>query len=178
MQALATGRLRLEPLRVADAQGMFEVLSDLAIYRYLDYPPPSSIEHLQGVYAKLESRRSPDQSELWLNWVVRLQDEQPIGYVQATVVANTSAWVGYVLSSEYWGFGYATEATRCMVEHLTVAYGVTRFRATVEVDNRSSLRLLEKLAFRPASSEESAGHELTATERLFVLESAWARNAL
>jgi ribosomal-protein-alanine N-acetyltransferase len=168
MQTLAAGQLVLEPLTVAHAAAMFEVLADAEIYRYLDHPPPPSLEHLRNVYAKLETRGSPDGSQVWLNWVIRLPGQPPVGYVQATVIAPGSAWVAYVLSSRQWGRGYAHTATRAMVEHLATAYGVGRYLATVEVENQRSIRLLERLAFRPATSHEANGHSLTETERLFV----------
>lgn len=99
MQTIVTTELTLEPLRTSHAEEMFEVLGDEAIYRYLDYSPPSSVEHLRGVYAKLEARRSPDGSEAWLNWVIRPQGESLVGYVQATVAAGRSAHVAYVLQA-------------------------------------------------------------------------------
>ena len=60
MQTITVAKLVLEPLTVADADTMFGVLSDPQIYRYLDYGPPPSVEHLREVYTKLESRKSPD----------------------------------------------------------------------------------------------------------------------
>ena len=170
MQTITTAELVLEPLTVAHAQAMFEVLADPEIYHYLDYPPPPSAEHLRTVYARVEARQSPDGQQTWLNWVVRPQGgPAPVGYVQATVVSTGDvASIGYVLSSRHWGHGYAYGAVQAMLEHLPMAYGVRRFLATVEVENRRSIRLLERLAFRPATESEIAGHELSATERLFV----------
>lgn len=162
MQAITTARLVLEPLTAAHAEAMFEVLADLEIYRYLDYSPAPSVEHLRTVYSRLEARQSSDGSQVWLNWVVRPQQQAPIGYVQATIVSPNSAWIAYVLSSRQWGRGYAYEAALAMVERLASAYGVSRFLATVEAENGRSIRLLEGLAFRPATADETAGHELSA----------------
>lgn len=172
VQTLAAGDLALEPLTVAHAEAMFEVLSDPKLYRYLDYPPPPSVEHLRGVYARLEGRKSPDGSQLWLNWVVRPKDQSPIGYVQATVVSDRTAWVAYVFSSKHWGHGYATRATRAVVEHLAAEYGVAHYLATVEAENQPSIRLLERLGFHPATTQEAEGHTLSPTERLFAMESS------
>lgn len=171
MQSLRTARLLLEPLVVADAPAMFQVLSDARVHRYLDQPPPPSLDHLRQVYARLEARRPPDdENVLWLNWVIRPHGQEPIGFVQATVPSPPSAWVAYLLGSAYQGRGYATEAARAMVEHLRLVYGVSCCRATVEVENRSSIRLLERLGFQPATPRESARHKLSATELLFVRE--------
>ena len=63
-----------------------------------------------------------------------------------------------------------------MLEHLASAYGTERFLASVEVDNRPSVRLLEALAFRQATAGERQGHDLTETERLFVRVPGSAQN--
>ncbi|MCE9658458.1 MAG: GNAT family N-acetyltransferase [Burkholderiales bacterium] len=168
MRSLETAGLLLEPLTVAHAEAMFEVLSDPALYRYLDDPPPTGVEPLRERYARLERRASADGRQRWLNWVVREPGEPPLGYVQATVLEDGSAWVAYLLASRQWGRGLATRATAAMLEHLAADYGVSRWLAIVEVENLRSIRLLERLGFRAMSADEAAGHEPTATERLFV----------
>lgn len=168
MQAIEAGSLALEPLVVAHAEAMFELLSDPEIHCYLDHPPPPSVEHLRGVYERLESSQSPDGRQRWLNWVIRSPAGALLGYVQATVTRQGHAWVAYILSKEHWGLGHAGTAMRAMLEHLKIAYGAHRFLATVEADNHRSIRLLERLDFRPATVNELEGHELSATERLFV----------
>jgi ribosomal-protein-alanine N-acetyltransferase len=177
MQAITTARLVLEPLTVGHANDMFELLSDSALYRYLDYPTPASLEHLRSVYSRLEGGKSPDGSQLWLNWVVRLHGHIPLGYVQATV-ADQTAWVAYVLSRKHWGCGYAEEATRAMLEHLASFYGVVRYQASVESENQRSIRLLERLAFHTATAAEQEGHDFSKTERLFIGYSSSTQNVL
>lgn len=168
MQTIVTPELTLEPLHTRHAEAMFEVLCDPAIYEYLDYSSPLSVEHLRDVYARLEARRSPDGSEAWLNWVIRPRDRPLVGYVQATVASNRSAHVAYVLASRYWGQGYAQRAMDAMLEHLAVAHGVERCLATVEVGNQRSVRLLERLAFSPAAARDLQRHHLSTTERMFM----------
>lgn len=168
MQAIVTSELALEPLCAAHAEAMFELLSDAEIYRYLDYPPPPSVEYLRNVYAQLEARKSPDGAEAWLNWVVRPHGHPLVGYVQATVAANRRAHVAYVLGSQHWGHGYARKAMLAMLPHLTTAYGVARSLATVERENRRSIRLLERLGFQLASVPELQAHRLSPTERMYV----------
>ena len=142
MLSVRTAQLLLEPLTIAHAPAMFALLSDPAIYTYLDYGPPASLEHLQGVYAQLETRHSPDGLEEWLNWIVI--HDVPVGIVQATIYADGSANVAYVFGSAHWGHGYAREAVEAMLEHL----GDRTFFATVEEDNARSIALLERLGFR------------------------------
>ena len=168
MQALAAGELVLEPLVPGHAEAMFEVLGDPELYRYLDHPPPPSVEHLRDVYAGVETRMSPDASQAWLNWVVRRPGQPLLGYVQATVLPDHMAWVGYVFSVRHWGRGHATHAVRAMLEHVARDYGVSRFLASVEAANQRSIRLLERLGFHEAGAPEAQAHALSDTERLFV----------
>jgi RimJ/RimL family protein N-acetyltransferase len=178
MQALAAGDLVLEPLVAAHAEAMFEVLTEPGLYRYLDYPPPPTVEHLAGVYARLEARQSPDGGERWLNWIVRSDGRRPVGYVQATVPSSGIAWIGYVFSKKHWGKGYATRAVQAMLEHLATEYRVSRFLARVEAENAASIRLLARVGFRAATGTELEGHALSRTERLFISGPSTARNAL
>lgn len=168
MKALATPELMLEPLVPADAEAMFEVLGDPQLYRHLDERAPPSVDHLRRLYTRLESRLSPDASQVWLNWVVRRPGLPPLGYVQATVMLNHTAWVGYVFSAQHWGRGYATQAGQTLLEHLSSDYGVRRVLARVEAANLRSIRLLQRLAFRQAEGQDLEGHGLSPSERLFV----------
>lgn len=110
----------------------------------------------------------PDGSEVWLNWVVHPPGLPAVGYVQATVMLNHTAWVGCVFSARHRGRGYATQAVQAMLEHVACACGVSRFLASVEAKNQSSIRLLGRLCFREASGQELTAHGLAPTERLFV----------
>jgi len=178
MQVLVAGNLVLEPLVAAHAEAMFEILTEPELYRYLDYPPPPTLEHLAGVYARLEARKSPDGGQHWLNWVVGPLGQPPVGYVQATVTLSGIAWIGYVFSKKHWGKGYATHAVQAMLDHLPMEYGVSRFHATVEAENTASFRLLARVGFRAATELELEGHELSQTELLFIRQSSGEHNAL
>jgi RimJ/RimL family protein N-acetyltransferase len=165
--------LRLEPLQRQHAAALFPLLSDPLLYTHLDYGPPPSLAHLENLYQRLEARRSPDGAETWLNWAV--MDERHgagIGYVQATVIAGGRAWVAYVLGRAHWGRGHGRASTAAMIEHLAREYGVMQCLACAERANRRSLALLESLGFRPASPDEAAKHELSASEVLYLRSTA------
>lgn len=168
MQTLTTDRLVLEPLVVAHAAAMFDVLQDTSVFAYTDGGPPGSIAELEGRYARLATRVSPDGRQRWLNWIVVEVAYGPIGYVQATIAAEGRVWVAYVVEGARRGRGFATEAMRAMLASLDDEPAVRLFMASVEVDNAASIRLLERLGFRPPHDAEAAGIALTSTERLFV----------
>jgi RimJ/RimL family protein N-acetyltransferase len=137
----------LEPQTVEHASQLFAILDDPRLYDFLDEPPPASEEALRDRLAALQSRRSPDGSERWLNWIARSSDGTLVGYVQATVAANGEADIAFVIGRPYWGRGYGFAASAAMLQKLSSRYAVTRVRATVDPANARSLRLLSKLGF-------------------------------
>ena len=163
MQALHTPRLLLEPLVATHADALYPLLADARMAEFLDHGPPASLPALRERYGRLESRRSGDGREHWLNWALLLRDDDAvadtrgaIGAVQATVQEDGRAWVAYEVGCAWWGRGIATEATRAMLDHLAQHYAVTQCLATVDARNERSWRLLERLGFRHADAHDAA----------------------
>lgn len=152
MRTIQLGVLALEPQTAAHAAEMFEVLGDPAIYEF-ENAPPASLEWLRTRFEKLESRRSGDGREQWLNWVIRVPPAELIGYVQATVRMDGSAGIAYELCSAYWGRGLARAAVAAMMDELATQYRVTLFTAVAKRPNFRSTRLLERLGFTPGSEK-------------------------
>lgn len=156
MRTLRAGDLVLEPQVEAHAAEMFAVLSDPAIYEF-ENEPPASEAWLAERFRRLETRRSPDGRERWLNWVVRLPSGEAAGYVQATVRPGELAQVAYVFASRHWGRGLASAAVRAMLEEVRLAHGVAWFYATLQRANVRSRRLLERLGFAEAAGAPPRG---------------------
>ncbi len=169
MHVIEAGSLTLEPQTAAHAEEMFAVLSDPAIYEYENEPPPS-LEWLRVRFTQLESRRSADGQEQWLNWVIRLPTSELIGYVQATVDADGRAAIAYELSSAYWGRGLARQAVQAMISELVQRYQVDNLTAVFKRNNFRSMRLLERLGFSPASAERHRKHQVEPGELLMQRE--------
>lgn len=147
MLPLRTNRLLLEPQTAAHAAEMFAVLSDPAIYQF-ENEPPASLAALEDRYRRLESRRSADGRELWLNWVARsVERGDALGYVQATIRADSTALIAYEFGSAHWGRGWAREAVEAMLDEIVRAYGAAMAGAVFKKANFRSRRLLQRLGF-------------------------------
>jgi [ribosomal protein S5]-alanine N-acetyltransferase len=170
MQSLVTSRLRLEPLVIAHADALYPMLCDPRQLEYLDHDAPASLDALRERHRKLESRRSADGREHWLNWAIVMcgSDAKAIGFVQATVQHDHRAWVAYQVIHARWGQGIATEATRAMVEHLRKHYAVTQCMATVDRRNERSWRLLERLGFVRADTAQAVAMQVQAGDWLYL----------
>jgi RimJ/RimL family protein N-acetyltransferase len=166
MRVIEAAGLALEPQVAAHAEAMFAVLSDSAIYEY-ENAPPASVDALRERYRKLETRRSGDGSEQWLNWVVRLPEGELAGYVQATVYPHRhDSDIAYEFASRYWGRGLARTAVEAMVGELAAQYDVRALSAILKRTNERSRRFLERLGFALASPERHRPRKVDADELL------------
>jgi hypothetical protein len=84
---LATPRPLLEPLTTAHTAELLPVLADPALHAVTGGTPPTADE-LRARHARPVAGISPDGSQGWLTWVLRLRDTGAVaGSVQATVAA-------------------------------------------------------------------------------------------
>ncbi len=158
----STERLLFEPLSAEHAPLLFHALDDDRIYRYVPTPHAVSIGELKDYFGKLVQGPGEDQSQIWLNWALRLSASGVyIGTLQATVLADREAWIGYMISSAFWGQGYASEAVAWLIEELVRRAGVSSVRASVDLRNRRSSRLLRRMGFLKESTESSELHGQT-----------------
>ncbi len=140
--------MRLEPLMESHAPALFPLLRDQALWEFTDEAPPESLVALRARYRRIESRRSADGTQLWLNWAVALYDGTVMGFVQATVPANrTPVEIAYVLGRQFWSHGYAYEAVSAMIASIEESLGFVEFMATVDCRNVASGRVLARLGF-------------------------------
>jgi RimJ/RimL family protein N-acetyltransferase len=156
----------LEPRTMAHAEELFPVLAEPALYEFIDESPPESVAALRQKLARSETRRSPDGSEHWLNWVVRDESRKIAGYVQATVAANLETNVAYAIGSAFWGRGIASEAVARMLELVSAEHAVKQFFVVADRRNVKSIRLAERLGFAEAMPETALRKGIAVTDIL------------
>lgn len=119
-EAISTGRLDLLPLLVEHAEEMAAVLSDPALHTFIG-GTPATARALRERYQRLTAG-SGDPAVSWLNWVIRLRDEDRLtGTVQATVGPTDEgpvAEIAWMVGTPWQGRGIATEAARGLVDWL------------------------------------------------------------
>jgi ribosomal-protein-alanine N-acetyltransferase len=157
MRTVMASHCQLVPQIATHAPEMYRVLSDPAIYEF-ENEPPRSLEQLSIRFAKLETRASPDGTEQWLNWVIRLPDGHLAGYVQATVLPTGVAFIAYELNSRYWRKGIGSSAVRAMMAELSASYGVHTFVAVLKAANFRSEALLQHLGFAHGDADQQAAY--------------------
>jgi RimJ/RimL family protein N-acetyltransferase len=153
---LVTSRLMLTPLEFDDAPDMTEVLDDPALYAHTGGSPPT-VEDLQRRYRRQLEGPWPD-GQTWLNWVVRLSPEEPIGYVQATITER-EADLAWVISTDHQRQGYASEATGAVAAWLG-RRGIRRLTAHVAPGHTGSERVAARVGMKPSGDVDDAGEQI------------------
>jgi RimJ/RimL family protein N-acetyltransferase len=157
-EAISSPRLTLTPLADTDAVEMVEVLSNPSLYEFTGGEPPT-LSSLTELYA-FQTAGSPREDEIWHNWVMRLEDSA-IGYVQATVIANT-AEMAWVVGVPWQGRGYATEAGRSMMEWLAQREA-TQFTAHIHPEHEASQAVARALGLEATGVLDDEGEMIWAS---------------
>lgn len=145
---LSTERLILRPLNTNDKQAIFEYHSNAECNKYQGWIPKtlSDVEQFIGKLAPI-----PNQVDTWFQLaIIEKESEKLIGDVGIHFIGNENKQVGlgYTLAQKYQGLGFANEAITRTIDYLFLDLKKHRITASVDPNNISSIRLLEKLGFR------------------------------
>lgn len=157
MKTLNANGMILEPLTAAHTDEVFPILRDIRIYEFIPDEPPESLELLRDRYIFLESAKSPDGKEYWLNWIVYLiGPHKPIGTVQATVRPGKSADIAFIIVPDCWNQKFGRLATAAMLDYIFEEFELNSAVANVDTRNSRSQRMVEALGFDRVRKIEDA----------------------
>jgi RimJ/RimL family protein N-acetyltransferase len=153
---ITSARLRIDSLRVEDADEMVAVLGDERLHEFTG-GRPATLAELRTHYARLLAG-SPRTDEVWLNWIVRRRsDSQPVGTVQATLRdGGKTALVAWVIGVDWQKQGLASEAARALVDCLR-EHRVHQFVARIHPAHVASGAVAARAGLEP--TEEEIGGE-------------------
>lgn len=115
------------------------------------------------------SLRHPEQREWYAIWMIERKDGTHVGDLCFKGLdANGVTEIGYGISDEYQGQGYATEAVKAAVAWAFRQSGVTAVEAETEPDNKASQRVLEKCGFVRSGKMGAEGPRFTIKKYRFV----------
>ena len=139
MNDLKTERLVIRKFKEADAQDLYEYLSDEEVVRFEPYKPFSRKD------AHREARkRTEDETFL----AVCLHKGKLIGNLYFAKGAFDTWKAGYVFNRNYWGRGYATESLKAIMKYAFKNLSAHRIVAMCDPRNTKSWRLLERIGMR------------------------------
>jgi RimJ/RimL family protein N-acetyltransferase len=146
---LETSRLVLKPICIADAPFVFAYRSEAIVNRYQGWIPSS----LADVYEFIDSwvAKQINLPDSWFQLVINLKNSgELIGDVGIHFLKDKYSEVelGITLAEAHHGKGYASEALRVVINFLSDEHGKTRFCASIDPRNESSIKLFSRLGFK------------------------------
>jgi ribosomal-protein-alanine N-acetyltransferase len=140
---IETDRLSIRPLVANDAEELHELYSDPGAMQYLDSELPSSVDESRSwVQTKIDLFERDDGMSLWA--LVERESGAVIGDVglQWEDYDGVVVDLGCRLIARHWGKGYASEASRAVLEAGFRDLSVDRICAATHVENERAHRVL------------------------------------
>jgi RimJ/RimL family protein N-acetyltransferase len=146
---LTTERLILREFKEDDWRAVLAYQRDPLYLRYYDWEErsPKAVQNFVQMFIAHQQRRPRIKFQL----AITLKDtKQLIGNcgIRKEEIEATEADIGYELSPQHWGHGYATEAAQAIVEFGFRELRLHRIWAECNADNIGSARVLEKVGMQ------------------------------
>jgi [ribosomal protein S5]-alanine N-acetyltransferase len=152
---IETERLILREFRASDEPDIHEYASDPEVVRFMEWGPNSREMTRSALRGWLKEQELGLEDSVTL--AIELKSEgRLIGTIRIAVKdeRNRAADFGYSLNRRYWGSGYATEATRALLDTAFRRLDIHRMFATCDTRNIASYRVMEKLGMRREATFE------------------------
>ena len=166
MTTITTDRLILRPLTLDDAEAAFEWTGDERVAKYMIYSTHESVETTK------EWLRSINTSDTVFEFgFVRRSDDKLIGSGGIRLKEDGFWEFGYNFRYDCWGMGYATEASKAMIELVRSRYGEVRFKAECAAENTASAHVIEKCGLHFGGFGEYQSYDGKKTFKAKIYES-------
>lgn len=143
---LETNRLFLRRMTNADVENVFAMRSDKDVMQFI---------------RPIQTKKS--ETECWIKLVSSRWEKEKIGFcaIIEKSTKNFAGWcglwrlketgeteVGYALLKEFWGKGYAVEASEAFLQYGFEELNIEKIVAVADPENRNSRRVMEKIGMK------------------------------
>ena len=147
LPTLDAERLHVRWLTAADVPALFAVFSDPEVVKFWSRPALRNEAEAMQLLAQIHSRFA--EGALY-QWGIALKSDD--GVIGTCTLADVNrdhmrAEIGFALGRAHWGRGYATEATRVLLDFAFDTLRLRRIEADVDPHNHRSARCLERFGF-------------------------------
>ena len=157
---MQTDRLDLRRLEQRDAPALFALYSHTESMRFMPTLPHTSVDE---THAFLTQQLSMPGGH---DWAICLKGEDEAIGVVNFLGGTRLPGMGYTLHPDHWGQGYTAEACRPVLDYGFTELGYDRVELWINEENGASIRVAEKLGFRPKGrlaqkyAHETAHHHM------------------
>jgi ribosomal-protein-alanine N-acetyltransferase len=141
-EKIETERLILQRLRYEDAEEIFYTYaSKPEVTKFMAWPTHRSVDDTRGFV-----RYAIEAWNLGLDYSFSIRLKRSNAMIGSFGVVNENGKIqfGYALTPTAWGYGFATETCRAMMELLKAMPQVFRIGSFVDIENKASIRVLLK----------------------------------
>ena len=144
---LETVRLTLRKISMKDAGEIFAIRRDENTMKYICRPLIQSVSEAQKLIGEIQDNIRNSTSIIW--GISLKNDPRLIGTIGFRRIDknNLRAEIGYVLSADSWGNGYASEAITAVIKYGFSGMGLHSIEGRVNPDNNDSSKVLLKQKF-------------------------------
>ena len=145
---IETDRLQLRQLSVDDAEFILRLLNEPSFIQNIGDRGVRNVDDARGYIVK-GPITSYEKFGFGLWMIETKSPAAPIGIcglLKREVLDDVD--IGYALLPEFWSHGYALESASAVVSYAREKLGLKRVVAVTNSNNRSSIRLLEKMGFK------------------------------
>ncbi|MDO4621690.1 MAG: GNAT family protein [Eubacteriales bacterium] len=174
---IKTEHLLLRRFAMTDVQSVYlNYGCDPLVNRYISFAPCAEMESARE-FIRMHTEQY-DRDPSFYGWAVTLNGEVigSIGLFDIDEGAE-QAELGYSIGSKWWGNGYATEASKAVIDHAFSEVGLHRIFASHHIDNTASGRVLEKAGMlyegTMRDGQKNADGSFSDLKLYAILESDW-----
>lgn len=150
MLLFKTPRLLLRPFQETDLESFAAYRSDPDVARYQSWTSPYTLDQAIAFLREIELAQAGAPGT-WCQLAVERQGQPGlIGdcAFQVLEADERQAQIGFTFAPAYQKQGYATEAVKGLLDYMFGELRLHRVVATCDVENKASVRLLERLEMR------------------------------
>lgn len=152
IEPIITPRLVIRDFELTDIPAVQEYASDPEVIEFMEWGP-NKIEDTEKFIKDQIAHQEESERKIFEPAMILRDSGVLIGGVGLTLEDSVGV-IGYCLNKKYWGQGYATEAAQAIMDWGRSQFCLTRFRATCDVLNEASRRVLEKCGLKIARKQE------------------------
>ncbi len=146
-KSIETPRLIIRKMNLDDIDDMFLFTSDPEMLKFTPiYDLSKDKAGLSQYIKKVLKNYKEGLPDYWA--IVLKGKNKVIGIISLDVISKYKADIGYAISRQYWKNGYATEATKAIINYGFKTLKLKRIEATCDPRNSASIKVLKKCGMK------------------------------
>lgn len=149
---IETERLLLREMRLSDAAALYEMEANPNVHKHLWNKPLISITEVQDYIHLIREQYVTNKIGRFV--IILKENNQVIGwaglkYNRKMVNSKVDFYdIGYRLNEQFWGKGYASEASFAWLNYGFNVMKIENMEAAAHIDNIASNRILQKIGMK------------------------------